>query len=131
MAFRHEGLDGTPEDIAIGFNLGDAVAVIDLAVRTDGDTAKTTVAVGLIRCMPFHKVDILGVCIDLVFDVDDPVVKLVILGIGVMRVATQKNFLAEFEENGMMALTLDVANHLSKTLGGVILQILEGESGSY
>ena len=63
--------------------------------------------------------------------VDNSVVELAILGIGVMRVAPQKDLLAEFEENGMMALTLDVANHLSKTLGGVVLQILEGECGSY
>ena len=131
MAFRHEGLDGTPEDITIGFDLGDAVAVINLAVGTDGDTAKTTVAVGLIRCMPFHKVDILGVGVDLAFDVDNPVVELAILYLGVMRVASRKNLFAEFEENGMMALTLDVANHLGITLGGVVLQILESECGCY
>lgn len=131
MAFHHERLDGASEDIAIGFDLGDAIAVIDLAVGTDGDATKTTIAVGLIRCMTFHKVDVLGVRIDLVFDVDDPVVELTILGFGVMRFAPLKNLLAEFEENGMMALTIDVAHHMGITLGGVVLQILEGERGGY
>ena len=129
MTFLHKGLDGAPEDIAIGFDLGDAVAIIDLTVGTDGDSAKTTIAVGLIRCVSFHEVDILGIGGDLVFDVNNPVVELLILGIGVMRVATLKDLLAEFEENGMMALVLDVAHHLGITLGGVILQILEGERG--
>ena len=131
MAFHHKGLDGAPEDIAIGFDLGDAVAVIDLAVGPDGDTAKTTIAVGLIRCMPFHIVDILGIGVDLVFDVNNPVVELAILGIGVMRVASLKYLLTEFEENGMLALALDVANHLCIALGSVVLQILEGECGGY
>ena len=126
MAFLHKGLDGSAEDIAIGFDLGDAVAVIDLAIGTDGYSAKTTIAVGLIRCVPFHKVDVFSVGIDLVFDVDDPVVELAILGIGVMRVAAQQNLLAEFEENGVLALALDVTNHLGITLGCVVLQILEG-----
>ena len=131
MAFLHIGLDGAAEDIAIGFNFGDAVAIIDLTVGTDRDTSKATIAVGLIRCVTFHEVGELGIGVDLVFDVDNPVVELAILGIGVMRVAPQKDLLAEFEENGMMALALDIANHLSITLGGVVLQILEGESGSY
>ena len=87
MAFHHERLDGASEDIAIRFDLGDTVAVINLAIGTDRDTAKTTIPVGLIRCMPFHKVDVLCIGIDLVFDVDDPFVKLAILGLGVMRVA--------------------------------------------
>ena len=131
MASRHERLDGTPEDITIGFDLGDAVAVINLAIGTDRDTTKTTIAVGLIRCVTFHEVGELGIGVDLVFDVDNPVVELAILGIGVMRVAPQKDLLAEFEENGMMALALDVTHHLSITLGGVVLQILEGECGGY
>ena len=131
MAFLHKGLDGSAEDIAIGFDLGDAVAVINLSIGTDRDSTKTTIAVGLIRCMPFHKVGVLGIGVDLVFDVDNSVVELVILGIGVMRVAPQKDLLAEFEENGMMALALDVTHHLGITLGGVVLQILEGECGGY
>ena len=131
MAFLHKGLDGSAEDIAIGFDLGDAVAIINLSIGTDRDSTKTTIAVGLIRCMPFHKVGILGIGVDLVFDVDNPVVELVILGIGVMRVAPLKDLLAEFEENGMMALALDVTNHLGITLGSVVLQILEGECGGY
>lgn len=131
MTFLHKRLDGTAEDIAIGFNFGDAVAIIDLAVGTDRDSTKTTVAVGLIRCVTFHEVGELGIGVDLVFDVDNPVVELAILGIGVMRVAPQKDLLAEFEENGMMALALDVTHHLSITLGGVVLQILEGECGGY
>ena len=97
MAFLHKGLDGSAEDIAIGFDLGDAVAIINLSIGTDRDSTKTTIAVGLIRCMPFHKVGILGIGVDLVFDVDNPVVELVILGIGVMRVAPLKDLLAEFE----------------------------------
>lgn len=129
MTFRHEGFDGAPEYVAIGFYFGDTVAIIDFAVGTNGDTAKTTIAVGLIRCVTFHKVDVLGIGIDLVFDVDNPVVELVILSIGVMRVASLKYFFAEFEENGMLTLALDVANHLGITLGGVVLQILEGECG--
>lgn len=129
MAFLHKGLDGSAEDIAIGFDLGDAVAIINLSIGTDRDSTKTTIAVGLIRCMPFHKVGVLGIGVDLVFDVDNPVVELVILGIGVMRVTPQKDLLAEFEENGMMALALDVTHHLGITLGGVVLQILEGECG--
>ena len=131
MAFLHKGLDGSAEDIAIGFDLGDAVAIIDLTVGTNRDSAKTTITVGLIRCVAFHEVDILGIGVDLVFDVNNPVVELVILGIGVMRVTPQKDLLAEFEENGMMALALDVTHHLSITLGGVVLQILEGECGGY
>ena len=131
MAFLHKGLDGSAEDIAIGFDLGDAVAIINLSIGTDRDSTKTTIAVGLIRCMPFHKVGVLGIGVDLVFDVDNPVVELAILGIGVMRVAPQKDLLAEFEENGMMALALDVTHHLSIMLGGVVLQILEGECGGY
>ena len=131
MAFLHKGLDGTAEDIAIGVDLGDAVAVINLSIGTDRDSTKTTIAVGLIRCMPFHKVGVLGIGVDLVFDVDNSVVELAILGIGVMRVTPQKDLLAEFEENGMMALALDVTHHLSITLGGVVLQILEGECGGY
>ena len=127
MAFLHEGLDGTPEDVAIGFDFGDAVAVIDLAVGTDRDSAQTTITVSLIRRVPFHEVDVFGTVVDLVFDVDDPVVEVAILGFGVMRVAALKNFLAEFEENRMLALALDVAQHLGITLGGIVLQILEGE----
>lgn len=127
MAFRHERLDGAPEDVAIGFDLGDSVTVIDLAIGSDRDAAKTTIAVGLIRCVTFHKVDILGIGIDLVFDVDYPVVELAIFVIGVMRVAPLKNLFAEFEKNRMMALALDFTNHLGITLGGIVLEILEGE----
>ena len=129
MAFLHKGLDGSAEDIAIGFDLGDAVAIIDLTVGTDRDTSKATIAVGLIRCMPFHKVGVLGIGVDLVFDVDNSVVELVILGIGIMSLTSLKYLLTEFEENGMLALALDVANHLCIALGGVVLQILEGECG--
>lgn len=127
MAFRHESLDGAPEDVAIGFDLGDSVTVIDLAIGSDRDAAKTTIAVGLIRCVTFHKVDILGIGIDLVFDVDYPVVELAIFVIGVMRVAPLKNLFAEFKKNRMMALALDFTNHLGITLGGIVLEILEGE----
>ncbi len=127
MAFRHERLDGAPEDVAIGFDLGDSVTVIDLAIGSDRDAAKTTIAVGLIRCVTFHKVDILGIGIDLVFDVDYPVVELAIFVIGVIRVAPLKNLFAEFEKNRMMALALDFTNHLGITLGGIVLEILEGE----
>ena len=97
MAFLHKGLDGTAEDIAIGVDLGDAVAVINLSIGTDRDSTKTTITVGLIRCVAFHKVGVLGIGVDLVFDVDNSVVELVILGIGVMRVAPLKDLLAEFE----------------------------------
>ncbi len=131
MAFLHEGLNGMPKDISIGFDLGDAVAIIDLAVGTDGNAAKTTVAVGLIRCVSFHKIDILGIGVNLVFNVDNPVVELAILGIGIMSLTSLKYLLTEFEENGMLALALDVANHLCIALGGVVLQILEGECGGY
>lgn len=127
MAFRHERLDGAPEDVAIGFDLGDSVTVIDLAIGSDRDAAKTTIAVGLIRCVTFHKVDILGIGIDLVFDVDYPVVELAIFVIGVMRVAPLKNLFAEFKKNRMMALALDFTNHLGITFGGIVLEILKGE----
>ena len=131
MAFLHKGLDGSAEDIAIGFDLGDAVAIIDLTVGTNRDSTKTTIAVGLIRCVAFHKIDILGIGVDLVFDVDNPVVELAILGIGIMSLTSLKYLLTEFEENGMMAQALDVTHHLGITLGGVVLQILEGECGGY
>ena len=127
MAFLHKGLDGSAEDIAIGFDLGDAVAIIDLTVGTNRDSTKTTITVGLIRCVAFHKVGVLGIGVDLVFDVDNSVVELVILGIGVMRVAPLKNLFAEFKKNRMMALALDFTNHLGITLGGIVLEILEGE----
>lgn len=47
-----------------------------------------------------------------------------------MGITSLQNFLTEFEKDRMLALVLDVSDHLLIALSNILLEILEGESGS-
>lgn len=57
--------------------------------------------------------------------------KLLVLCLGVMGVAPLKYLLAEFKKYRVLALALDVTNHLLISLGCIVLEILEGEGGGH
>ena len=57
--------------------------------------------------------------------------KLFILSLGIVSIATLKHLLAEFEEYGVLTMTLDVANHLLISLSSIVLEILEGKGGGH
>ena len=104
MALLHERFEWLLADVTIGLHLRNAIAEIDLAVGTDGDTPESTVALHSIGCMTLHEVVETSVGIYGLFNLHDTVEELAVLLVSVMCVTSLKDFLAQFEENRMMAL---------------------------
>ena len=128
-ALLHEGEDGHATDVAVTLEFGEPVAIEHLSISGNGDATKTAVAGDGVGGVAFHEVGVFGVGIDSALNLHDAVVELAVLGVGIMCVATRQDLLAEFEENGVLALAADGGDHLLITLGSIALEILEGEGG--
>lgn len=131
MALLHERFYGLALDIAITFDLRDTITVIDFAVGPDGDAAKATVALHQIWGVSLHEVVETCIWINGLFNLHDTAEELAVLLFGVMRVAPLQNFLAQFEENWVVALGFDAADKVGISGGSIVLQILECECGGY
>ena len=62
-AFFHKWFYRSAIGITITIDLGDAIAIIYLAIGTYGDATKAAVALDEIRGVPLHEVIILGIWI--------------------------------------------------------------------
>lgn len=83
----HEWFYGFGADVAIGFELGEAVAEIDLAIGTNGDAAKAAVARDGIGRVGHHEIGELCFGVDHALYFHDAVVEDAVLLFGVMGVA--------------------------------------------
>jgi len=130
VSLLHEWLEGLSLDIAIALDFGDAIAVIDLAVSTYRDATKAAVALNKIGSMSLHKVVVLGIGGYGAFYLLNSLEEQLVLRLSIVGIASLQHFLAEFEKDRMLALAFDVRDHLLIALSSILLEILEGESGS-
>lgn len=128
-ALLHKGQDGLVTDVAITLEFGEPVTIEYLTISSDGDAAKATVAGDGVWRVAFHEIGVFGIGIDSALNLHDTVVELAVLCFGVIRIATRQDFLAEFEENRMLALAANGGDHLLIALSSIALKILEGEGG--
>ena len=79
--------------------------------------------------MTFHEVVILGIGGYGAFYLMNPLEEQLVLCLSIVSITSFQNFLAEFEKDRMLALALDVSDHLLIAFSSILLEILEGECG--